>query len=123
MRDGVLHKPGEDSQATRQFRFTKVGEITKMKQVIKAYIAEAIELEKSGKKVAFKKELEPIPEEFQAKLDGDAKLNAAFAALTPGRQRGYIIHFSAAETIQNTHRPHRKMHPKKSSKAKGFNDR
>ena len=69
-----------------------------MEPVLKAYMREAIEVEKAGLKVDFKKTAEfTVPEEFQKRLDADAALRTAFAALTPGRQRGYILHFSAAK--------------------------
>jgi len=76
-------------------RFTDVKGIVKLKTTIKAYIYEAIEAEEAGLKVTLKKTAEyTIPEEFQVKLDKSAKLKKAFEALTPGRQRGYIFHFS-----------------------------
>ncbi|NEU26163.1 hypothetical protein G3M74_08550 [Paenibacillus polymyxa] len=94
--NGILIKPGEDTQAGRQIRFTNVEEIVEMETILKAYINEAIEVEKAGLKVDFKKNTELIfPEEFQAKLDENPALKTAFAALTPGRQRAYIMHFSA----------------------------
>ena len=83
-------------QAARQIRFTNVQEIVKMKPILKAYIYEAIEVEKAGLKVNFKKTTEfKIPEEFQNKLDEIPALKTAFDALTPGRQRAYILYFSA----------------------------
>ncbi len=94
--NGILIKPGEDTQAGRQIRFTNVEEIVEMETILKAYINEAIEVEKAGLKVDFKKNTELIfPEELQAKLDENPALKAAFAALTPGRQRAYVMHFSA----------------------------
>ena len=85
-------------QAARQIRFTSVQEIVKMKSILKAYIYEAIEVEKAGLKVKLKKTAEyGIPEEFQKKLDKTPALKSAFKALTPGRQRGYILYFSAAK--------------------------
>jgi uncharacterized protein YdeI (YjbR/CyaY-like superfamily) len=94
---GILIQQTENVQAARQVRFTNVREIVKMKPILKAYIHEAIEAEKAGLKVNFKKNPEPIPEELQKKLDEIPALKAAFAALTPGRQRGYILYFSAAK--------------------------
>lgn len=91
---GILVKPGENSQAMRQIRFTSVGEIVKMQSTVKAYIYEALEVEKAGLKIAFKKDPEPLPEELLKKLDENPALKAAFEALTPGRQRGYILYFS-----------------------------
>jgi len=93
---GILKKPGENTQAGRQIRFTNVREIVEMEPLLKAYIYEAIEVEKAGLKVNFKKTTEfIIPDEFQNKLDEIPALKTAFAALTPGRQRAYILHFSA----------------------------
>jgi len=94
--NGILIKPGENTQAARQIRFTNVREIVEMETILKAYIYEAIEVEKAGLKVNFKKITEfPIPEELQNKLDEIPALKTAFAALTPGRQRAYILYFSA----------------------------
>jgi uncharacterized protein YdeI (YjbR/CyaY-like superfamily) len=93
--NGILIKPGEQTQAGRQVRFTNVQEIVEMKPILKAYIYEAIEVEKAGLKVNFKKTTEfIIPEEFQNKLDEIPGLKTAFDALTPGRQRAYIFYFS-----------------------------
>src|ERR1700676_1045488 len=93
--NGILIKPGENTQAARQIRFTNVREIVEMEPILKAYIYEAIEVEKAGLKVNFNKNPEPIPEEFQNKLDEIPALKTAFDALTPGRQRAYILYFSA----------------------------
>src|SRR5882762_8144106 len=84
--NGILKKPGENTQAARQIRFTNVREIVEMEPTLKAYIYEAIEAEKAGLKVNFKKNPEPIPEEFQNKLDEIPALKTAFDALTPGRK-------------------------------------
>ena len=95
---GVLVKPGENTQAARMIRFTNVQQIVKLEPTLKAYIREAVEVEKAGLKVNLKKSTEfKIPEEFQRKLDEIPALKTAFAALTPGRQRGYILYFSAAK--------------------------
>jgi uncharacterized protein YdeI (YjbR/CyaY-like superfamily) len=93
--NGILIKPGENTQTGRQIRFNNVREIVEMEPILKAYIYEAIEVEKAGLKVNFKKNPEPIPEEFQNKLDEIPALKTAFYALTPGRQRAYILYFSA----------------------------
>lgn len=90
----LLVKPGPNSQAARLFKFTHVDEIEKIKDDIKASIFESIEVEKAGLNVSFKKNPEPIPEELEAKFEEDHFLKTAFEALTPGRQRGYILHFS-----------------------------
>jgi len=93
--EGILVRQTENVQAARQIRFTSVQEIAKMKSVLKAYVKEAVDLEKQGSKVNFKKTAEfEFPEEFQKKLDEDPALKAAFDALTPGRQRGYVLYFS-----------------------------
>lgn len=93
--NGVLSKPGENTQAARLVRLTNIQEVVALEPVLKAFIHEAIEVEKAGAKVAFKKSPEPVPEEFQQKLAEIPALKTAFEALTPGRQRAYILHFSA----------------------------
>jgi len=96
--NGILIQQTKNVQAARQIRFTSVREIVEMKSVLKAYIYEAIEVEKAGLKVNYKKTKDfKIPEEFQKKLSakGGPALKKAFAALTPGRQRAYIFYFSA----------------------------
>lgn len=91
----ILAFPGENSQSGKVIRFTNAGKIVKLEKTIKAYIYEAIEIEKAGLKVPLKKITEhKIPEELEIKFKKDAKFKAAFQALTPGRQRGYFIHFS-----------------------------
>ena len=92
--DSILIKPGESSQAGRYLKFTNVEEIVEKETLIKAYVQEAIEAEKAGRKVEFKRNPEPIPKELQVKLNEDPFFEMAFESLTPGRQRGYIIHFS-----------------------------
>lgn len=93
----ILVKPGEHTQAGRLIRFTGIQEITEMEQILKAYITEAVEVEKAGKKVSSmpKPELK-YPEEFQQKLDENPGLKTAFEKLTPGRRRAYILYFSGA---------------------------
>ena len=94
--NGILIQQTENVQAARQVRFTHVGEIVKMKSILKAYIYEAIEVEKAGLKVPLKKTTEfSMPEEFKSKLNKNSALKKAFDALTPGRQRAYLLHFSA----------------------------
>ncbi len=90
----LLISPGVHSQAVKQFRFTQVSEVVEMEIKIKAYIAEAVEIEKSGLKVEFRKIPEPVPDALQQKFDEDPVFKTAFDSLTPGRQRGYIIYFS-----------------------------
>jgi uncharacterized protein YdeI (YjbR/CyaY-like superfamily) len=94
--NGILIQQTENVQAARQIRFTSVQQIIEMEAILKAYIYEAIEVEKAGLKVIFKKNTEfNIPEEFQKKLDENPALKTSFDALTPGRQRAYILYFSA----------------------------
>jgi uncharacterized protein YdeI (YjbR/CyaY-like superfamily) len=93
---GILIEQTKNVQAGRQVRFTHVREIDEVEPILKAYIYEAIEVEKAGLKVNFKKTAEfNIPEEFQNKMDENPALKTAFNALTPGRQRAYLLHFSA----------------------------
>lgn len=94
---GILKRIGEHTQAARQARFTDVREIVEMEPTLEAYIYEAVEAEKAGLKVILNRNPEPIPKEFQDKLDHMPALKTAFYALTPGRQRGYIFYFSAAK--------------------------
>jgi uncharacterized protein YdeI (YjbR/CyaY-like superfamily) len=95
---GILIQQTKNVQAARQIRFTDVGEVVKRAAVVKAYIREAVEAEKSGLKV----ELKPtaafeMPDEFRIRLEKLPALRAAFDSLTPGRQRGYLLHFSSAK--------------------------
>lgn len=93
--DGILIQQTDNVQAARQVRFTNVQEIIELKPVLKTYIFQAVEVEKSGLKVEMKKTSEfAVSEEFQAKLDENPVLKKAFKALTPGRQRAYLLHFS-----------------------------
>ncbi|MBK9504116.1 MAG: YdeI/OmpD-associated family protein [Bacteroidetes bacterium] len=93
---GLLIQQSENVQAARQIRFTHVDEIIKLKKVLKAYIFEAIAIEKAGLKVALKETAAyTIPEEFQQVLDKQKKVHKAFYTLTPGRQRAYLLHFAA----------------------------
>jgi uncharacterized protein YdeI (YjbR/CyaY-like superfamily) len=94
--NGILIQQTENVQSARQVRFTNVREIVEMEPILKAYIIEAIEVEKAGLKVNFKKFTElNIPKEFQNKLEEIPTLKTAFKTLTPGRQRAYILYFSA----------------------------
>jgi uncharacterized protein YdeI (YjbR/CyaY-like superfamily) len=93
---GVLTAPGQNTQAGRWIKFTSLREIAEMKSVLKAYVREAIEVEKSGLKLKLRKTSDlKFPEELQTMLDEFPDLKTAFEALTPGRQRAYIYHFSA----------------------------
>jgi len=94
--ESILIQQTENVQSARQMRFTDAKEITKLAATIKAYIYEAIEVERAGLKVTLKKVKEyAVAEEFQQVLDKNKKLKAAFEALTPGRQRAYLLHFAA----------------------------
>lgn len=96
--ENILIQQTENVQSGRQIRFTNVSQIVELKAVLKTYIYEAIEVEKAGLKVALKKTAEfNIPEEFQKQLDKNDELKIAFQALTPGRQRAYMLFFSAAK--------------------------
>jgi uncharacterized protein YdeI (YjbR/CyaY-like superfamily) len=93
---GILVQQTKNVQSARQIRFTNAREMIELQPVIKAYIAEAIAVEKSGLEVTLKTTTEfGVPEELQHKFDEIPELKTAFEALTPGRQRGYILHFSA----------------------------
>jgi uncharacterized protein YdeI (YjbR/CyaY-like superfamily) len=93
--NGILIQQTKHVQAARQVRFTSVREVEKREAILKAYIYEAVEVEERGPKVSFKTHPEPVPGEFQKKLDSLPALKKAFDALTPGRQRAYILYFSA----------------------------
>ena len=94
----ILVQQTENVQAARQIRFTNVRQIAALEPVLKAYIQEAIDVEKAGLKVKLKKTSDfEIPEELQKKLDAMPVLKKAFSELTPGRQRGYLFHFSGAK--------------------------
>ncbi|MFM7021663.1 MAG: YdeI/OmpD-associated family protein [Flavobacteriales bacterium] len=96
--DNILIQQTENVQAARQIRFTSLKEIINLEAVLKAYIYQAIEVERAGLKVPLKKTKEfAVPEEFQKVLDKNRALKNAFEALTPGRQRAYLLHFSSAK--------------------------
>ena len=119
---GILVQQTKNVQAARQIRFTSVREIVKLKPTLKAYIQQAIEVEKAGLKVNFKKATEfTVPEEFQNRLDKDRALKTAFYALTPGRQRAYILHFSAPKQSKTREARVEKCMPQ-ILKGKGLND-
>lgn len=95
---GILIQQTKNVQSARQIRFTSLSEITKLESTLKDYIYRAVEVEESGLKVELKKTSDfPVPEEFQKKLDKMPALKTAFKALTPGRQRAYLFHFSSAK--------------------------
>lgn len=95
---GLLHQAGEHTQSARQMRFTSVEQIDDLEPTIRAYIAEAIEIERAGRTVRLKTTHDyAVPDELQERLDTDAEFRTAFEALTPGRQRGYILHIAGAK--------------------------
>lgn len=101
--EGILIQQTKNVQAARQLRFTNIGQIIELRPVITKYIKEALEIEKSGKKVAMKKVADyPVPDEFQRVLAEDEALNNAFYALTPGRQKGYLFYFNQAKQSKTT---------------------
>ncbi len=96
--DNILIQQSKNVQAARQIRFTDVGQINDLEEVLRSYMFEAVEIEESGAKVEMKKTKEfEMAEEFQEKLDQNPALQEAFKALTPGRQRAYLLHFSSAK--------------------------
>lgn len=120
--NGILIQQTENVQAARQVRFTNAGEIVEMAPTLKAYIYEAIEVEKAGLKVELKKTSEfAIAEEFQNKLDQMPALKTAFDALTPGRQRAYMLHFSAPKQAKTRQERVEKCIPQILN-GKGLND-
>lgn len=117
----ILEKPGDNTQAALRIRFTDVQQIVKLAPVLKAYIEEAIAAERAGLKVEFKRSPEPVPAELQRKLDELPALKTAFAALTPGRQRAYILHFSGAKQSETRSARVEKCLPQ-ILRGKGLND-
>lgn len=118
----LLEKPGKNTQAGRRIPFTDAKKITGMESTIKSYVREAIKLENAGLKVALKKKPEPVPAELQHMLDLNPAFKSAFKALTPGRQRAYILHFSAAKQAKTRAARVEKYVPK-ILKGQGLNDR
>ncbi len=97
----VLIQQTPNVQAARQIRFTSLAEVVKHEKTLKAYVREAAELKASGQKVPLKKTSEfPMPEELRMRLAKDRALKTAFEALTPGRQRGYLLHLSSAKRAE-----------------------
>lgn len=120
--DGLLIQQTENVQAARQIRFTGLKEITKLEKVLKTYIHQAIEVEKAGLKVVLKKTTEfNMPEEFAARLKKSKDLKNAFEALTPGRQRAYLLYFSSAKQAKTREDRIEKYIPKILS-GKGLDD-
>ena len=121
--DGILIQQTKNVQSARQIRFTSVQEIIEMEPILKAYILEAIDVEKAGLEVEFKKTTEfTFPEEFINELEEVPGLQDAFDALTPGRQRGYILYFSAAKQSKTRESRIEKC-MQKILDGKGLNDR
>ncbi len=118
---GILERPGPHSHETRRIRFTEVKEIVRLKAVLQAYIREAVEAEKAGLKVRVTRRPEPVPVELQHKLDDIPALKAAFTALTPGRQRAYILYFSGAKQSATREARIEKCRPQ-ILRGKGLND-
>lgn len=119
---GILIKQTANVQSARQIRFTGVREIVKLRTVLKDYVQEAIEVEKAGLKVNFKKTAEfTVAEEFQNKLAKSPALKKAFSALTPGRQRAYLLHFSAPKQSKTREARVEKCTPQ-ILKGQGLND-
>jgi uncharacterized protein YdeI (YjbR/CyaY-like superfamily) len=119
---GILIQQTENVQAARQIRFTHLKEIVKLERTLKAYIYEAVEIEKAGLQVVLKKTKEfAMPDEFKKALDKKAALKTAFHALTPGRQRAYLLYFSSAKQSQTREARIEKSIPH-ILKGKGIND-
>lgn len=119
---GILVQQTENVQAARQIRFTDARQIVKMKATIKAYIHEAIEVERAGLKVPMKKTSEfKMPDEFKARLEKSSSLKKAFYALTPGRQRAYLLYFASAKLAKTREERIDKYAPL-ILKGKGLND-
>jgi uncharacterized protein YdeI (YjbR/CyaY-like superfamily) len=109
----ILIQQTENVQSARQIRFANIEEILKNKSTIKSYIKEAIQLDKAGLKVELKKTTEfKMPDEFQSALNEMSELKTAFEALTPGRQRGYLLYFSSAKQSKTRNERVEKYIPK-----------
>ena len=118
---GMLIAPGKNSQSARYMKFTTIEEINTTKPIIVKYIEQALEIERNGKKVEFKKEDDPIPDELTEAFEKNPPLKTAFYALTPGRRRGYLLHFNQAkQSATKISRINANM--KKIMSGKGFNE-
>lgn len=118
---GLLEKPGANTQAARVIRFTDSKTIAKLAPTLKSYLRQAMEIEKAGLKVEKTSEPEPVPEELQTKFDERPDFEQAFFALTPGRQRAYLMFFAAAK--QSTTRTSRiEKYTQQILDGKGMND-
>lgn len=118
---GILVEPGENSRSVRYARFSSVKEIIEMEAILKAYIYEAVEVEKLGLKVDYKSNPEPVPGELQTKFREIPELKSAFESLTPGRQRGYILYFSQPKQSK-TRQSRIEKYMSKILQGKGIND-
>jgi uncharacterized protein YdeI (YjbR/CyaY-like superfamily) len=120
---GILIKPSENTQAGRWIKFSDAREIGEMETILKAYILEAMEVEKAGLEVSYKQTSDfTVPAELQRKLDDIPALKTAFNALTPGRQRGYLLYFSAPKQSKTRESRVEKCQPL-ILQGKGLNDR
>ena len=120
--DSILIQQTENVQSARQIRFTSAKQIVKMERILKAYVYEAIEVERAGLQVKLKKTKDfKIPEEFQSKLNKMPALKTAFDKLTPGRQRAYIFYFSQAKQSK-TREARVEKYLKQILKGKGLDD-
>jgi uncharacterized protein YdeI (YjbR/CyaY-like superfamily) len=118
----ILLKPGENTRAGRWIKFTSLKEIKELEITLKEYILEAIEIEKAGLKVVVEDKVGPkLPEEFQKILDANKKFSTAFYSLTPGRQRGYVMFFSAPKQ-SNTRTTRVEKYMQRIMDGKGLND-
>lgn len=119
---GILVQQTENVQAARQIRFASLADINEQKAAIAAYIKDAIRVQKSGVKVAMRTVAEfDVPEEFQRRLDDDPELAKAFHALSPGRQKGYLLHFAGAKQSA-TRRARVEKHAPRILNGLGLND-
>ena len=120
--EGILVKPGENTQAGRQIRFTNKEEIVKMEPILKAYIFEAIEVERAGLKLEVKKNIQlDFPDELINKFESNPAFKTAFEALTPGRQRAYLMYFSDSKQAK-TREARIEKYTQQILNGKGFND-
>jgi len=119
---GILVQQTKNVQAARQIRFANLADINKRKTAVKSYLAEAVALERSGAKVEMKSaEQFDVPEEFRTRLDDDATLAEAFHALTPGRQKAYLLHFAGAK-LASTRAARVEKHAHRILKGLGLDD-
>jgi uncharacterized protein YdeI (YjbR/CyaY-like superfamily) len=120
--EGILIQQTNNVQAARQIRFTSLKDISKLKSILKSYILQAVDIEESGMKVKLKKTTEfEVPEEFRMVLTKNAKIKKAFQALTPGRQRAYLLFFAAPKQAK-TRETRIEKHLENILAGKGLND-